>query len=79
MTEPKREQAQAIMTDDMERYIVKLLEGSGKLTTREVQAQAERKGVKCPDEPVRFLNKLRMKGVIKGEVSVEHRGWLWWV
>lgn len=79
MSEPKREQAQAISTGDMEQYIVKLLEISGKLTTREVQVRAESEGIRCPDEPVRFLNRLRMKGVIKGEVSVERRGWLWWV
>jgi hypothetical protein len=79
MTEPKREQIPAITTEDMEQYVVKVLEISGKLTTREIQARAESEGVRCPDEPVRFLNRLRMKGVIKGEVSVERKGWLWWV
>jgi len=79
MTESKREQIQPGSMGDMERYIVKLLEISGKLTTREVQARVESEGMRCPDEPVRFLNRLRMKGVIKGEVSVERRGWLWWI
>ena len=56
-----------------------LKEAERPLTTREVQAEAEKKLVRCPDSTVVFLNRLRMKGVIKGERSKERRGWVWWV
>ena len=38
-----------------------------------------KKGKECPDTVVLFLSKLRLKRVIKGEVSEKHKGWLWWV
>ncbi len=54
-------------------------EAGGPLTTRQVQEETERKLVRCPDSTVVFLNKLRRKGVINGEMSRERRGWIWWV
>ncbi len=60
--------------------VLQVLKEAGRpLTTREVQAEAEKKLVRCPDSTVVFLNRLRMKGVIKGERSKERRGWVWWV
>lgn len=64
---------------DIEQYVIKLLSQGRKMTTKEIVETSELDGVSCPDEPVRFLNKLRMKGEIKGELSIEHKGWLWWV
>ena len=49
------------------------------LTTREVQAETEKRRVRCPDSTVVFLNRLRIKGLIKGERSRERKGWIWWV
>jgi len=63
----------------MEQWILQLLQQRGKMTTKEIKKCAETVGLSCPDEPVRFLNKLRVKGVLKGQVSIEHKGWLWWV
>lgn len=60
--------------------VLQVLKEAGRpLTTREVQAEAEKKLVRCPDSTVVFLNRLRMKGVIKGERSKERRGWVWWI
>jgi predicted transcriptional regulator len=60
--------------------ILRVLREAGRpLTTREVQAETERRMVRCPDSTVVFLNRLRNKGVIKGERSKEKRGWVWWV
>ena len=60
--------------------VLRVLREAGRpLTTREVQAETEKRLVRCPDSTVVFLNRLRNKGVIKGERSKEKRGWVWWV
>ena len=64
---------------DVEQIILQLLTRGPKMTTKEVVSCVEGYGLSCPDEPVRFLNKLRMKGKIKGQLSIEHKGWLWWI
>jgi len=64
---------------DVEQYVIELLRSGQKMTTKEIVECAEDDGVTCPDEPVRFLNKLKMKGEINGQLSLEHKGWLWWV
>jgi len=66
--------------DDAVEHILSVLGDAGKpLTTREVQAETEKRRVRCPDSTVVFLNKLRVKGTIQGERSRERRGWIWWV
>jgi len=64
---------------EAERFIVQLLSVRGRMTTREIEAVARKQGKRCPDETVLFLTKLRYKGRIRGELSQEKRGWLWWV
>ena len=60
--------------------ILSVLKGAGRpMTTREVQEETERRLVRCPDSTAVYLNKLRMRGLIKGERSKEKRGWIWWV
>ena len=60
--------------------ILQVLGEAGKpLTTREVQAETERRLVRCPDSTVVFLNRLRIKGLINGERSRERKGWIWWL
>ncbi len=56
-----------------------LVEAGRPLTTREVQAETEKRRVRCPDSTVVFLNRLRIKGLINGERSRERKGWIWWV
>jgi predicted transcriptional regulator len=56
-----------------------LVEAGKPLTTREVQAETEKRRVRCPDSTVVFLNRLRIKGLINGERSRERKGWIWWV
>jgi hypothetical protein len=66
--------------EDADRLIIQLLREAGRpLTTREIQAETERRLVRCPDSTVVFLNKLRLSGTIHGEMSKERRGWVWWV
>jgi len=66
--------------DEAADLILQVLKGAGKpLTTREVQGETEKRMVRCPDSTAVFLNRLRIKGVIKGERSKERRGWIWWI
>ena len=66
--------------DEAVGLILRVLREAGRpLTTREVQAEAERRLVRCPDTTAVFLNRLRINGIIKGERSKERRGWIWWV
>jgi repressor of nif and glnA expression len=65
---------------DAEEMILSVLEQAGKpLSTREIEEIVQGKGKQCPDSAVRFLNKMRYKGMISGELSMEHRGWIWWI
>jgi len=62
---------------EAEKFIINLLETCGKMTTREIEESARKEGKRCPDETVLFLTKLRSRGVIRGEISEERRGWVW--
>jgi len=60
--------------------IVSLLKEAGKpLTTREIEEKTRKRMVSCPDKIPVFLNRLRLKGVVKGQLSAERRGWVWWI
>ena len=60
--------------------ILSILKAAGKpLTTREIEKQTQKKLVQCPDKTPVFLNRLRLKGIVKGELSPERRGWIWWI
>jgi len=60
-------------------FVVQLLKENDNLTTRQIEAEAAKRNRTCPDAIIRFLNKLKLKGVIKGKLSVEHRGWIWYI
>jgi hypothetical protein len=60
-----------------ERFIIDLLKTRGPLTTMQVELAARDKNKRCPDQTVLFLTKMKKRGLIKGEASLEKRGWLW--
>jgi len=61
-------------------FIVSLLKEAEKpLTTREIEEKTRKRMVSCPDKTPIFLNRLRIKGVVKGKLSAERRGWVWWI
>jgi hypothetical protein len=65
---------------DPEEFIVSIMKKAGKpMTTREIQESIQKALVRCPDSTVVFLNKMRLKGLIKGELSRERRSWVWWI
>ncbi|MEM2907425.1 MAG: hypothetical protein QW739_05075 [Candidatus Odinarchaeota archaeon] len=60
--------------------IIELLKNAGRpLTTTQIEAEINRMGLKCPDSPARYLNQLRLKGVIKGELSIAEKSWVWFL
>ncbi len=61
-----------------EAFVISLLKKKGPLTTMEIEKLARTEHKHCPDQTVIFLSKMRKKGLIKGEASVERRGWVWW-
>jgi hypothetical protein len=60
--------------------IISILKAAGKpLTTREIEEETRKRMVSCPDKTPIFLNRLRLKGILKGRLSAEKRAWIWWV
>jgi len=62
---------------EAEGFVLDLLRREGPMTTAEIDRTAAEESRKCPDQTVLFLTKMKRKGMIKGEVSHEKRGWLW--
>jgi len=71
--------ARTLSPPEAEEFVKYLLRSNGQMTTKEIEIAARGQGKRCPDETVLFLTKLRRKGMIKGELSQEKRGWIWWV
>jgi len=66
--------------DEAVRLILSILKSAAKpMTTREIEEETRKRLVQCPDKTPVFLNRLRLKGVIEGRLSAEHRAWIWWV
>ena len=66
------------MPDDVVALIWEVL-GEDRLTTREASDKLDHIfGYRCPDDIAKTLSKLRKAGLIKGEISMEAGGWLWW-
>jgi len=60
--------------------VLSILKAAGKpMTTKEIEEETRKKLVQCPDKTPVFLNRLRLKGTIKGQLSTERRGWIWWI
>jgi hypothetical protein len=49
------------------------------LSTRDIEGETRKLLITCPDNTPVFLNKLRLKRIIKGQLSPERRGWIWWI
>lgn len=53
--------------------------GTDFLTTVEVEKRMKEHDLRCPDDLVRVLSKMRKEGVVGGEWSSEKRSWIWWI
>jgi len=49
------------------------------LTTREIEEETKKLLVSCPDNTPIFLNRLRIQGILEGQLSREKRAWVWWI
>ena len=75
-----RDEPASVMNEvEAEEYVKRLLLVRGPMTTHEIEAMAAGAGRRCPDQTVLFLVKLKQRGIIDGEVSMERRGWVWWL
>jgi hypothetical protein len=66
------------LNDERYKAVTSLLSDK-KLTTIELEIFLKGHDAQCPDDLARTLNVMRRKGLIKGEVSTERGGWVWWV
>ena len=61
-----------------ESFVKSILKSKGPLSTMQIEKLARKEHKRCPDQTVIFLTKMKRKGLIKGEASLERRGWVWW-
>ncbi len=60
--------------------IMSILKSAGKpMTTRDIEGKIRKSLTSCPDSLPVLLNRLRLKGLVKGHLSAEHRAWIWWI
>jgi hypothetical protein len=66
------------MLDEVVPLIWKAL-GDDRVTTKEAAERLEELfQYRCPDDLAKTFNRLRRQGLIKGEISMEMGGWVWW-
>ncbi len=54
--------------------------GDDRLTTKEASDRLDHLfGYRCPDDLAKTLTKYRRAGHIRGEISMERGGWIWWI
>jgi len=75
MTESLRSKA---LDSQIRDEIIRALKEQG-MSTKEVQSALGPVVGQCPDEIARELARMRRQGLIKGEVSQEKGGWVWWM
>ncbi len=67
------------MSDDLLPMIWKAF-GNDRITTAEAAARLEEAfSYRCPDDLAKTLNKYKKEGLVKGRISFEDGGWIWWV
>lgn len=74
---PPSKDPEVMEASKAERFVIDLLRTKGPLTTMQIELAARGENKRCPDQTVLFLTKMKKKGLIKGEASLEKRGWLW--
>jgi hypothetical protein len=72
-----RARLKVMAASEAEDYVIGLLRERGPMTTMEIEREAAAGGRRCPDQTVLFLTKMKSRGLLRGEVSQERRGWLW--
>ena len=65
--------------EEAEERILQLLKENGEMSTQEIEMKGRENDVTCPDGSVKTLTKMKYKGLIKGRLSPEKGGWVWWL
>lgn len=67
----------AMNEDEAEAFVLRLLVEQGPQTTMQIEKLARKEHKRCPDQTVIFLMKMKKKGLIRGDASLEKKGWVW--
>lgn len=67
----------AMNVDEAEAFVIRLLKEQGPQSTMQIEKLARKQHKRCPDQTVIFLMKMKKKGLIRGEASLEKKGWVW--
>jgi hypothetical protein len=67
----------AMNDDEAEAFVIRLLKEQGPQSTMQIEKLARKEHKRCPDQTVIFLMKMKKKGLIRGEASLEKKGWVW--
>jgi hypothetical protein len=67
----------AMNNDEAEAFVISLLKKQGPQITMQIEKLARNEHKRCPDQTVIFLMKMKKKGLIRGEASLEKKGWVW--
>jgi hypothetical protein len=76
---PMPPETSEVSVETAEKMILEILEKGGPMTTIQIEEIFRSNNAECPDSAALFLNKLRLSGKICGKLSIEHKGWLWWL
>jgi hypothetical protein len=64
--------------EEAEERIIAILKEKGEMTSMQIDSHFKERDEECPDSLVAFLARMRRQGKIRGELSKEKRGWVWW-
>jgi len=76
---PPEKHIEVMDVSSAEAFVIELLRNRGPLSTMQIEKLARSEHKHCPDQTVIFLTKMKKRGLINGEASLERRGWAWWV
>ncbi len=64
--------------ESTKRFVLDFLADGRRRTTAEVEAASRTAKLACPDSASRYLSRMRLLGLIDGELSVKDKTWTWW-
>jgi len=74
---PPEKPVEVMNVSSAEAFVIELLRDRGPLSTMQIEKLARKEHKRCPDQTVIFLMKMKKKGLIRGEASLEKKGWVW--
>lgn len=75
---PPEKHVEVMDVSSAEAFVIELLRDRGPISTMQIEKLARKEHKHCPDQTVIFLTKMKKKGLIRGDASLERRGWVWW-